>query len=109
MQVLSKTALKYHPLKLERVLADLVAEGLITRDQPASLLVKLAGGVDKRHPLVIIAEMGWGHAHPRRPPPVPRKGGRPAVLPDRSADDRPRQGDQRPVVRLCRPAGRAAG
>ncbi len=53
---------KAGPLTLQRVLGDLFTDGLITREQPASLLVKLRGTEDRRHPLVAIAECEWTSA-----------------------------------------------
>jgi general secretion pathway protein E len=58
----SPARLKDQPLDLRRLLTDLVGDGIISKDQPASLLVKLGSGGDKRHPLVAIADMGWSYA-----------------------------------------------
>ncbi len=58
---------KTQRLDLRQVLADLVADGLIRKDQPATLLAKIGGGSERTHPLIAVAECEWPDArHPQR-------------------------------------------
>src|SRR5882724_1599553 len=53
---------RYGPLKLQGVLDDLVADGVIRKDQAGLLLLRFRGRVDRRHPLVAVAECDWSDA-----------------------------------------------